>query len=294
MSNQLPIWCTLTPDEHEFQYNPQKAFPDFDRSRRHREPANSAARAELTCHRDIAYGPHALHTLDIYPARGAAGPAPVHVFLHGGYWRAQDKANFAFVAGALVPLGITTVIANYELCPDSTLDGVAESALAAFAFLARDIGEYGGDPARITLSGHSAGAHLGAEIIACDWTARDLPRDLIRGATLISGIFDPAPARQTSVDAQLKLTDEIIARRNVEARPPLVSCPVALIVGGLEPWQWIDQTYRYSHHLHRHDKEFSLHVVPRRGHFDIIDEYLDPQSLTMRSILAHVGTEENQ
>lgn len=289
MPDNSPIWSSLNPDEHEFQYNPQKAFPDFDQYRRNRDPANVAAQS-LARRQDVAYGPHPLHTLDIYPA---AGPdkAPVHVFFHGGYWRAQDKANFAYVAGALVPLGVTTVIANYELCPDSTLDAVAESALAAVEFVGKSIGEHGGDPAAITVSGHSAGGHLGAECLACDWTSRGLPADLIRGATLISGIFDPAPARLTSVNAQLNLTEEIIARRNVEVRTPHVHCPVALVVGGLEPWQWIDQSYRYAHQLHRHGATYSTHVVPNRGHFDIIDEYLDADSITMRAIRAHVAGE---
>lgn len=287
MPDAPPIWSGLRPEEHEFQYNPQRAFPDFERYRRDREPANARAVARLARHGDVAYGDHPRRRLDIYPA-AANGPARVHVFFHGGYWRAQDKANFAYIAGALVPAGITTVIANYELCPASTLDEVAESALAAMRWIGRNIAEYGGDPGRITLSGHSAGAHLGAEIIAHDWRSEGLPRDVIRGATLISGIFDPRPAMRTTVNAQLNLTEEIATRRNLEARPPLVACPVTLIVGGLEPWQWIDQTYRYSHHLHRHGIVPAVHVLPERNHFDIIDEYLAPDRLVMKSVLGHV------
>lgn len=286
MPDDTPIWSKLTPEEHEFQYNPQAAFPDFDRYRAKRQPANETALKTLDCHRDVSFGDHPLRTLDIYPA--GDGQAPVHVFLHGGYWRAQDKANFAFVAGTLVPLGVTTVIANYELCPKSTLDEVTDSALAAVGWVGRNIGDHGGDPGRITVSGHSAGAHLGAEMLAFDWTGEGLPRDLIAGATLISGIFDPAPARLTSVNAQLNLSDETIARRNVETRPPIVRCPVSLIVGGIEPWQWIDQTYRYSHHLHRNGYQFAVNVLPGRNHFDIMDEYLDPSSVTIRMIMSHI------
>jgi arylformamidase len=92
---------------------------------------------------------------------------------------------------------------------------------------------------------------------------------------------------RTTVNAQLNLTEEIAARRNVEARPPRVACPVTLLVGGLEPWHWIDQTYRYSHHLHRHGIVPGVHVLPERNHFDIVDEYLAPDSLVMRSVLGH-------
>src|SRR3954464_10786125 len=102
----MPIWDGLTREEHEAQYNPQRSVPDFARYQARRQPFNDAAQA-LACEGDIAYGPGALHKVDIYPA--AARHAPVHVFFHGGYWRAQDNKNFAFVASQLVAHGITAV-----------------------------------------------------------------------------------------------------------------------------------------------------------------------------------------
>ena len=95
----------------------------------------------------------------------------MHVYFHGGYWRAQDKANFAHVARTLVGEGICTVIANYDLCPAVTLDGTVESALRALAWTWRHARDYGGDPDRLTVSGHSAGAHLCAMALAHDWAA---------------------------------------------------------------------------------------------------------------------------
>jgi arylformamidase len=277
MISAAKIWETLTPDEHEHQYNPQQAFPNFGEYRALREPANQQATLELTAHRDLAYGSHKQRNLDIYPGDGD-GPRPVHVYFHGGYWRAQDKANYAFIAGMLVRHGITAVIMNYELCPDSTLDQVADSALAGVEWVCRNIAQYGGDPQAISLSGHSAGAHLVAEILAADWPARGIDPACFVGAVAVSGIYDPAPAVQTSVNEQLKLTPETIANRNVEVRPPLVQCPVAVMVGGNEPWQWIDQSFRYSHHLHRHGNQPEVHVLPNYNHFDILMQFMQPES----------------
>ena len=288
MSSSTP-WAGLSAAEHEFQYNPQKAFPHFGEHQVARAPANARARAELKAHFDIAYGGHPLHKLDVFPAQRAGRPAPVHVFLHGGYWRAQDKQNFSFVAGTLVPLGITTVVANYELCPAATLDGVVASALGAFEWTCRHVGDYGGDAGNITLSGHSAGAHLAAEIMATDWAARGIDPAVLKGATMISGIFDPAPAKLTTVNQQLLLTDEIAARHDVERRAPLVKCATAIIAGGLEPDQWIDQSYRYFRHVRRHGIDPSLHVLPGHDHFGIITDYLDPDSVIVRTIRAHAG-----
>jgi len=280
-----PIWSLLSPEEHEFQYNPQKAFPDFSRHQEARTPLNVQARRELVAHLDVRYGTHPLHTLDIFPA----GPgAPAHLFLHGGYWRAQDKQNFSFVAGALVPRGITTVIANYELCPASTLDGVVDSALAAFAWTCRHIGDYGADPQHISVSGHSAGAHLVAEILATDWSVHGFDT-VLQGATMISGIFDPTPVITTSVNAQLHLNAEIASRHNMECRPPAVHCATTMIAGGLEPYQWIEQSFRYSHHLRRHGHDPAVHVVPGYDHFSILTQYLNPGSTVMAAVLTHAN-----
>ena len=287
MPSPTPIWASLSPEEHEFQYNPQKAFPDFARHGADRAPLNEQARRELESHLDVRYGGHKLHTLDIFPAAPASGRSPVHIFLHGGYWRAQDKQNFAFVAGALVPLGITTVIANYELCPESTLDGVVDSALAAFEWTCRNIGGYGGDPRCISISGHSAGAHLAAEIMATDWSARGVDAAVLKGATLISGIFDPLPTMSTTVNEQVRLSEEIARRHDVEHRMPLARCPVALIVGAREPEQWVDQSFRYYHHLRSHAMQPELHVLAGHDHFGILADYLDGEGATIRAIRHH-------
>lgn len=286
-------WSTLSAEEHEFQYNPQKAVPNFADFRKPREPANTAALETLEADLDVPYGEVPLRRMDVFPANLKNGrQSPVHVFFHGGYWRAQDKANFAFVAGMLVPRGITTVVANYELCPNSTLDGVADSALAAVEWVHGNIDRYGGSSRSITLSGHSAGAHLIAEALARDWAAHGIDPRFIRGAVGVSGIFDPAPAIRTTVNNELRLTPEIAARHDMERREPVVECPTALFAGGLEPWHWIDQTFRYSHHLRRHGRDPEVHVLPGYDHFDIVDGFMAPESPIGSAILrmAKTGT----
>lgn len=276
----------MSDEDHEFHYNPQRAFPEFAEYGARRQPANEAARASLRMMADLRYGAHPLRALDLFPA----GPAsPVHVFVHGGYWRAQDKRNFAYIAAPLVARGVSVAVINYELCPDSTLDGVAESSIAAVDWLHRNAAEYGGDPMAISLSGHSAGAHLCAEIVAVDWAARGIDPGFITGTVMISGIYDPAPARRTTVDEQLRLTPAIIARHNVEHKPPRIIVPTWLFAGGREPWRWIDQTFRYAHHLHRHGGDPAVQVLPGYNHFDIIDQYQELESPIFLAALASTG-----
>lgn len=281
----------LTAGEHEFQYNPQRAFPHFASHQQRREAVNRQAQSWPGRRVDVRYGPGDLHKVDIYPAsrrlladQGGSGNTtggrrpPIHLFIHGGYWRQQDKVNFAFIGAAVAARGFTTVVANYDLCPAVTLDGVVESALACFEWLHRNGADLDADAARISLSGHSAGAHLVAEILATDWSSRGLDASVVTGATLISGIFDPSPAIRTTVNAELRLDEAMARRHDVERRPTFVPCPVSILVGGLEPERWIDQSFRYADHLKRQGREPAVNVVPGRDHFDILDEYCDDDS----------------
>ncbi|MCR0981058.1 alpha/beta hydrolase [Roseomonas populi] len=281
LANATKPWATLTPEEHEFHYNPQRAFPDFATHRERRAPLNEAALTDARRIADLAYGEHPRRRLDIYPADRPG--APIHVFFHGGYWRANDKDGFGFVAAALVRRGFTAVIPSYELCPGSTLDGTVDSALAAIGWVARNGAPYG-DPSSITLSGHSAGAHLCAAALATDWAARGLDPSFLRAATMISGVYDPAPAMLTTVNEALRLTPEISARLDYERAVPLSRARVHLFVGGREPWHWIDQTFRYSHQLRRHGGDPEVHVLPGHDHFDILDQYTAEHSPVLEAI----------
>lgn len=277
-------WRRYGPEKIEAQFNPRRSVPDFeDHQARHAE-WSAMARAELDSCLDVAYGDGPLHKVDIFPAPGIRN-APVHVFFHGGYWRAQDKANFAHIARTLAAEGICAVIANYDLCPAVTLDGTVASALAAIAWTWRHARDYGGDPHRLTLSGHSAGAHLCAMALAHDWRAEGLPGAAIKGAVPISGIFDPEPAMHTTVNAEIGLTAEIARRNNALRLPPRAHCPIELFVGGDEPAEWIRQSELYAAHLRQHGLRPGLTVVPDAHHFDILDHYVDPTSPIVRAIV---------
>jgi arylformamidase len=276
-------WRDYGADEIEAQFNPRAAVPSFEADQARHAAWSASARAALDGHLDVAYGAGPLHKVDVFPA-GTAG-ATVHLYFHGGYWRAQDKANFAHLAKTLVGQGICAVIANYDLCPAVTLDGTVASALRAVAWTWRHARGYGADPDRLTLSGHSAGAHLCAMALAHDWAAEGLPADLIKGAVPTSGIYDPEPAMRTTVNTEIRLTEEIARRNDALRLPPKVRCPVELFVGGNEPAGWIRQSELYREHLRRHGLEPGLTVVPNTHHFDIIDQYVDAASPIIRAIV---------
>lgn len=115
----------------------------------------------------VPYGPHARHKLDIYtPAKAPAG-APVVVFFMGGNWVAGERDDFAFVGRALASRGYVVVIPDYRLYPEVRYPDFIDDAAQAVAWTAREIAAFGGDPKRLYLMGHSAGAY-NAAMVALD------------------------------------------------------------------------------------------------------------------------------
>jgi acetyl esterase/lipase len=119
---------------------------------------------------DIAYGPSPAQRLDVYlPASAADGGAPVILFLHGGGWRRGDKGMAQMVANKAphwLGKGFVFASANYRMLPDADVVQQADDAARALAFVQARASGWGGDPARVVLVGHSAGAHLAALVTA--------------------------------------------------------------------------------------------------------------------------------
>ncbi|HSO00539.1 MAG TPA: alpha/beta hydrolase, partial [Candidatus Nanopelagicales bacterium] len=164
------------------------------------------ARAEL----DVAYGDGARRRLDIFPPDGSPsrpGP-PIALFIHGGYWQYMDRSSFSHMARGLNAHGVTTIIAGYTLCPETTLAGIVDDLRRAVAFVAKRFG------APVTVFGHSAGGHLTACLLATDWASIDaaLGPHTVPAGMPISGLFDLEPLLATSLNKNLRL-DPAEARR---------------------------------------------------------------------------------
>jgi acetyl esterase/lipase len=111
--------------------------------------------------------------LDVYVPRGGSG-FPVVVFIHGGYWIAQDKDYFAPLVGlygnvgrALARRGIGVVVLNYRLVPDVAFPEQLSDVVSAIRWTQDNVERYGGDPRRLVVAGHSAGGHMAA-LLALD------------------------------------------------------------------------------------------------------------------------------
>lgn len=142
--------------------------------------------------RDIPFGDDPRQKLDVYlPDGDADGPRPVVVFVYGGSWRDGEKSRYTFAGRALAKLGAVVVIADYRLVPQVRFPGFVEDNAAALSWARENAESYGGDPDRIFLAGHSAGAY-NAVLLALDerrLRAVDVPPDAIAGVIAISGPY---------------------------------------------------------------------------------------------------------
>lgn len=151
--------------------------------------------------RDVAYGEAPRHKLDIYVPETAASDGSVAIFFYGGRWKYGSKADYLFVGQALASRGITTVIVDYRLFPDVRFPGFVEDGAKAVGWVRRHIADHGGDPGRIFLVGHSAGAHIAA-MLAMEprfLAAEDMQVEDIEGLVGLAGPYDFLPIKDPVV-----------------------------------------------------------------------------------------------
>jgi len=231
----------LDPAWLDAQYNNRARIAEHAQIFERWSNASALAREQSDCALDLPYGSGPNETLDVF--RTDRPDAPVFVFIHGGYWRAMDKRDLSFVAPALVDGGALVVVPNYALCPAVTIEQITLQLVQALAWTYRHAREHGGDPRRIVVGGHSAGGHLAAMMLSCQWkrVARDLPADLVNSALSISGLFELEPIRHTPFLApDLRLTAES-AKRLSPALMPAPQGTLAALVGGDESEEFLRQ-----------------------------------------------------
>jgi arylformamidase len=266
---------------HDRMYNNRALVPDFADHFAHWTNASAQARDALKPQVDLRYGDGLNETLDIFPA--ARADAPVVIFIHGGYWRSLDKSDHSFVAPALRDMGACVVVVNYALCPGTTEQPVTVPDIAlqmakATAWVWRHIAAHGGDRSNISVIGHSAGGHLAAMLLACDWKklGRDLPAGLLRKAMSISGLFDLDPVRKTLfVQGDLKLTPAHVRMASPAKWQRPGKGVLFTVVGGNESPEFL----RHNRLIHQAWGPKTVPVceeLPGLNHFSVVTDLTRP------------------
>jgi len=273
-----------TVEQLDQQYNTMLGVDDVDSILARWAAHSNATRAALPGHLGLRFGPHRDERLDVF---AAGRSAPVHVFVHGGYWRRFHAEDFSFVARALVEAGVTVAVPNYSLCPAVGIAEIVRQMRAALAWVYANATHFEGDPQRITVSGHSAGGHLTAMLLATRWEEDyGLPGDLIKGACPISGLFDLSPLRYTYLQPWLQLDGDQSARLSPVLDMPVQAPRIVVTVGGNESPEFQRQSREYLAAWHGAGLRGDWLDLPGRNHFSALDALTEPGHPLFESVLA--------
>ena len=255
--------------DYEVEYNNRARVPENPALMAGWATDAAAYRAEHAP-RKIAYGPGVRNTIDLF---AGDGKGPMVVFVHGGYWQSLDGSSFSHCARGLNAHGIDVAVPSYDLCPQVTVDAIISEMRAA----ARELAKLGRP---LVISGHSAGGHLAACLLATDWPALDvsLPNDLVIAAFAISGLFNLVPLVGTSINKALGLDDN-----NARAASPLLWKPPAH--GSLDAFVGERESAEYHRQSRTMTEIWGAAGLPTRygtvadaNHFTAIAPLADPAS----------------
>lgn len=260
--------------DYEVEYNNRARVPE--------NPAiiagwlrDAAAYRETHPAKVIAYGHGERNRMDLFSGDGAG---PIVVFIHGGYWQALDGSSFSHLAAGLNAHGIDVAVPSYDLCPAVSIADIIDEMRAAMRALAKH-----GRP--LVVSGHSAGGHLAACMLATDWRARDasLPADLVAAAYAISGLFDLRPLVETSINTALKLDDASATAASPLFWPPPSRGTLDAVVGGDESAEYLRQSRTIVDTWGAEGIAAQFATIPGANHFTAIAPLADPDSpMTLR------------
>jgi arylformamidase len=259
----------VTSVDYEVEYNNRARVPENPTLIAGWATDAAAYRAEHAP-RSLSYGPGARNRIDFF---AGDGKGPIVVFIHGGYWQALDISFFSHLAAGLNAHGIDVALPGYDLCPEVTVEEIIKQMRIASRELARP-----GRP--LVISGHSAGGHLAACMLATDWPAFDasLPADLVTAAYTISGLFDLGPLVDTSINKAVRLD-----QRTAKAVSPLFwQAPsrgsLDALVGGNESAEYFRQSQTIVDVWGKAGLATRFGTVPDANHFTAIAPLADPAS----------------
>ncbi len=244
---------------------------------------------ELKPFKDIAYGKEECQKLDIYiPKGGDVEGAPVLVDIHGGGWCTGSKNSRSIPAKRVTENGIIWVTIEYGFAPTYSIDDIIDHVRQAIAWVYKNIASYGGDPEKIYVTGNSAGGHLAATSLMPDWHERyHLPKDVIRGAFCVSGIYNMECMMYAEIESKdaLKLTEDDAKRTSPLYHLPEGDPAIILAYGQKEPFGYSREANIYAEALRKAGKDVQVIEVANHGHFTIMNDFENADSELFKAIL---------
>lgn len=226
---------------------------------------------------DQQYGDGPRHRVDLFFA--AERNAPTLVYMHGGYWQANDKENYRFVVEGPLSQGLNVAVLEYTIAPNIRMDGMVEEIRLAAKWLAANLAGFGADPRRVIMGGHSAGGHLTAMVAS-------MPE--VWCGLAISGLFDLQPIRLSYLNEKLAL-DEGEAERNSPLRNlPATAAPLMIAYGTAELPELQRQSVEFGEAWLDAGLPGELAPIAGTNHFTVVEALAKPEGVLLASLTAMI------
>ena len=222
-------------------------------------------RANVSMVADVTYGADATETMDLFFPEGRRDRLPVHMFIHGGYWRMFSKRDYSYVADTVTRAGAIAVIVDYALMPAVRMAAIVDQVRRAKRWVLEHIADHGGDPGRLTVSGHSAGAQLATMLFNDPSLSSD-----IRGALLLGGLYELKPLQTSFLATEIAITDEEATNLSPLTHDFDPSVEVAIAVGGEETPPFLGQAEAFARHLRKQGLHVSQTIIAGADHMSSV------------------------
>ena len=288
----MPIYSSFDQATLDREYSPSSCVGDIDVYLDEYSTASRAAKdaavEQGSCLIDLVYGTHVDEKLDLF-LPNATGSAPLHIYIHGGYWQELSKEESSFAAPVFQEHGSFFATLDYSLAPVANLSKIVAQNRRAIAWLYDQSIRWGFDRRQIYLSGSSAGAHLTMMMLLTDWTHYGLPEDAIKGVCAVSGIYDLEPIRLSYVNDVLGASVEEVRCNSPIQHTLRNHCPIILAYGENETSEFKRQTDEYKELLLNAGETVSCNEIRSRNHFNVIMDLADPDTWISQQVIRQMG-----
>jgi len=283
------VWLDMDQRALDNAYDQEVYAPNRAQVVERRLANSERTRSILGAPERVSYGPSEIEKLDIF--RTARPNAPINIFIHGGAWRRNKAADYAVLAELFVRAGAHSVIVDFINVEEAegSLFPMAEQVRRAIGWVYRNGSRFGGDPNRLYLSAHSSGSQLGGCMVTSEWRAHDLPADLIKGALLLSGMYDLKPVRLSKRSLYVKFTDEMEQALSAQRHIDKLNTPLVLGYGTYETPEFQRQTRDFFAAVQAAGKPAQLIVGQGYNHFEFLETLASPYGLAGRAVLQQMG-----